>query len=225
MKCMKNKELIVLVVVAVLVAAAVLKWKTSSSAPWTGTTAPPSVASAISGPVRATAPGGAAKSKDTTTRSTGTTATADVGQAPSAVVGIVPADGFSRSEAADETPEPALADISTGKAQDMNLAANSSGNFPRVLIDRQGVVPVVVTYSDAVAGSPVELIVLDGGTLDGRDPARVMNLDGQKQLRFAFHASDMPGLFRIFLRHGGMTKTLNFWAGQPLAIAATPLPK
>lgn len=127
-------------------------------------------------------------------------------------------------EAEEVLPEPAVADLGTGQAHDQGLAANISGVFPRVLIEPGVVVPVTVAFPGA-AGGAVVVSVMDGGSLDGRDVSREMQLDEQGRLQFAFHAGASPGIYRVTLRRGGSRQMLQFWVGPPQEIVRTPLPK
>ncbi|HEY5743350.1 MAG TPA: hypothetical protein VIS99_12505 [Terrimicrobiaceae bacterium] len=101
-----------------------------------------------------------------------------------------------------------------------SLQPTQYGFFDRVLIEQSAKVPVQVTYPDGEPGEKVIVEVEDGGQLDNDSILAVQSLDDQKRLAFVFQATDQTGIFRVTLRKGGDVKTLNFWAGPELPVAA-----
>ena len=78
---------------------------------------------------------------------------------------------------------------------------------------------MAVSFPEGDPGQRVVATVEDGGTL--RDGQRVlpMQLDAQRQVAFSFTAGEAPGIYNIRLRRGTETKMVQFWAGEPLALA------
>lgn len=125
----------------------------------------------------------------------------------------------------EEMPEQAVADCDTGRAHDRGLAANQAGDFPRVLIETNQVVPVSLMFPGGAGAGAVTVRVLDGGSLDGRDVTRVLPVDGNGRVNFSFHAGEGRGSYRVTVRRGDWRQQLQFWAGPPHEIARTPLPE
>lgn len=136
----------------------------------------------------------------------------------------VVSESIPKGENTEMPPESVTADFDTGKSYDKHLEANHSGDFPRVLIEPSAAVPVAITYPEAAAGETVVACVMDGGNLGG-ELAQNLVLDKQGRLQFVFNAGESLGIYRVTLRHGNSLKTLRFWAGPPLTVATTPLPK
>ncbi|HEY5895676.1 MAG TPA: hypothetical protein VIT91_20850 [Chthoniobacterales bacterium] len=166
------------------------------------------------------------------TASSASTSAAVVAQAPSAVSPnlpsravddtLLPASQPERSTNIMDTPaggDRAIAAVSYA-GRKYSLQPTQYGFFDRVLIEPSAKVPVQVTYPDGEPGEKVIVEVEDGGQLDNDSILAVQALDDEKRLAFVFQATDQTGIFRVTLRKGGDVKTLNFWAGPELPIAA-----
>lgn len=97
----------------------------------------------------------------------------------------------------------------------VQLTPNQVGNFQRTYIQPKATVPVQVAFPLGEPGQTVVLEAKDGGTFDGEDLAKVVKLDDQRRLAFAFHADSQPGIYRVSMRRGSEEKVLNFWVGNP----------
>lgn len=219
---MKTKNLVLFAVVALVAVLLVMKRTAVSSAPQSETPAPvtgrtvikPAVTEATVKPV----PGTAVAPVTATTPPAAESAAAVAVTPALASIAISPA-----SEKTETEPLPAIADCATGRAEDRGLVANQIGNFPRVLIETNQVVPVSVLFP--VGTEAVTVRVIDGGLIDGRHIARVLPVDGSGRVNFTFHAGAGGGSYRVILRRGDWRQQLQFWAGPPQQIAKTPLPE
>ncbi|HEY5893346.1 MAG TPA: hypothetical protein VIT91_08960 [Chthoniobacterales bacterium] len=135
---------------------------------------------------------------------------------------LLPASQPERSTNIMDTPvggDRAVAAVSYA-GRKYSLQPTQYGFFDRVLIGPSAKVPVQVTYPDGEPGEKVIVEVEDGGQLDNNSILAVQALDDEKRLAFVFQATDQTGIFRITLRKGDDVKTLNFWAGPELPVAA-----
>ena len=59
----------------------------------------------------------------------------------------------------------------------------------------------------------------DGGLIEGGQRSTTGMLDATRQLAFAYTVSNNPGIHSVTLTTpAGETKTLEFWAGPPMAL-------
>ncbi|MEO6729774.1 MAG: hypothetical protein ABIN01_01060 [Ferruginibacter sp.] len=80
-------------------------------------------------------------------------------------------------------------------------------------------IPIEIAYPNGRPGDRVIVAVADGGTLDNKEKAKMLQLDIQKKLAFNFQAASDPGIYRIFLRKGKDTKVIRLWVGpEPLPV-------
>lgn len=113
----------------------------------------------------------------------------------------------------------AVADISFG-GRKYSLKPAQYGIFDQILVEPSSRIPVQVTYPDGEPGEKVIVEVEDGGRLDNDSILAIQSLDDEKRLAFVFRTTAQTGLFRVTLRKGADVKTLNFWAGPELPVAA-----
>ncbi|MCG3148843.1 MAG: hypothetical protein PCFJNLEI_02292 [Verrucomicrobiae bacterium] len=121
---------------------------------------------------------------------------------------------------AADLPDPvATATIRVGD-QTFRERSNEHGVFNVIRIQERQQVALEVAFGAGDPGQRVVAMVEDGGTL--RDGQRVlpMQLDAQLKVAFDFTASENRGVYRIRLRRGTETKMVQFWAGEPLALAS-----
>jgi hypothetical protein len=123
--------------------------------------------------------------------------------------------------------EDAIAAITTADGHTIqNLHPNQVNSFPRVNIQPNDTVQVSVAWPKGSPGEPVVVAVEDGGSLgavgqsadksaQSKAAERVLKLalDDKGQIKFAFTCSAESGIFRVTLRKGAETKTVELWAG------------
>lgn len=101
--------------------------------------------------------------------------------------------------------------------QDYHLQPDRFGTFPRVSAEAGQKIPVSVQFAQGGAGDPVVVQVEDGGSLPGKQVVQQTKLDDQLSAHFTFQAGTQEGIYRVTVRQGGQTQTLQFWVG-PLPI-------
>lgn len=118
-----------------------------------------------------------------------------------------------------EELEAAVATIQVG-GQTYRERSNEYGVFPELRIEPRQQVGIAVAFAQGDAGQRVVAMGEDGGVL--RDGERVlpMQLDANRHVAFHFTAGHERGVYRIRLQRGTETKVLQFWAGEPLALAS-----
>lgn len=102
--------------------------------------------------------------------------------------------------------------------QDVTLASDGHGRFPRFYIAPNAEVPVEVTLPEAQPDDAVAVQVMDGGRFENERPSQVGRLDEQRRLAFRFRANEDRGIYRVVLSRGGQSQTLQFWAGEPMPL-------
>ena len=132
---------------------------------------------------------------------------------------------FSGSAVTGEEPVKVLATVETG-SKTHHLQSNDDDRFGRVYLQPQEIVKVEIQYSEGQEGERTVLSVEDGGFLnntvgatDGDKRVLGMALSSDGKLSFQFTAGSDRGLYRVTLKKGLDTKTLDFWVGEPLPVA------
>lgn len=97
---------------------------------------------------------------------------------------------------------------------------NQAGYFDRVTnIQPLQKVTIQTTYPKGHAGEKVAVIVLDGGTLENNEKAKILQLDRKRGIDFTFQTAGDAGIYRILLRKGNDTKVVQLWVGpEPLPV-------
>ncbi|QMU30143.1 hypothetical protein [Adhaeribacter radiodurans] len=104
------------------------------------------------------------------------------------------------------------------------LQANEFGLFDQVSgIQPKQKVPVQLNYPAGRVGEKVAIIMLDGGTLDNGKKVKVTQLDTQKKMTFELQVTSDPGLYRVLLKKGSDTKTVQLWVGPKLPMSHNKL--
>ena len=103
------------------------------------------------------------------------------------------------------------------------LKPNQMGNFGRLTIGANALVPVAIHYPASAAKQPVIVESEDGGViqelvngnLDGKPAvAGVGQTDDSAQLNLTFKSGTEDGIYRITFRHGADLKEIDFWVGR-----------
>jgi hypothetical protein len=114
---------------------------------------------------------------------------------------------------------PVTAQVMVGEKRYV-VQADGEGVFVPRVPTAIGARPAVrVAFPDGEPGEPVVVQVEDGGVLENNEPTKLAHLDERRQMEFALQMTRNPGLFRVVLRKGAETRTLQFWAGPPLPVA------
>ncbi|MCG3146571.1 MAG: hypothetical protein PCFJNLEI_00002 [Verrucomicrobiae bacterium] len=120
---------------------------------------------------------------------------------------------------AADLPDPvATATIQVG-THTFRERSNEHGVFNEIRIQPNQPVAVAVAFGAGEAGQRVVAMVEDGGTLQDGQRVLPMELDAHRTVAFQFNTGDNRGIYRIRLRRGTETKLVQFWAGEPLALA------
>ena len=109
--------------------------------------------------------------------------------------------GCPVATAQEPAPSWALSDEITFGDDEQIQGLSSKGTFEPVTLDPFATIDVKVQFPTALAGAPVTVEALDGGTLSGIDESATLDADGA--VSFQFHVSDLPGLYRILATAGG----------------------
>jgi hypothetical protein len=100
------------------------------------------------------------------------------------------------------------------RQQTPELALNELDEFPRIYVSPGEEAAVRMRWPQAAPGDRVVAAVEDGGQLGGGARVKALELDANQELSFAFVAGMEPGIYRISVRRGAETKTVQFWASN-----------
>ena len=74
---------------------------------------------------------------------------------------------------------------------------------------------IKLQFATALAGTPVIIQALDGGTVTLADPSTTVATDGTTA--FQFQVADQPGLYRVLVIAGGTVSMVQFSVPAPTA--------
>ena len=116
--------------------------------------------------------------------------------------------------------EPIPADATTARVtvdgKEQTLAQDDIGNYPVLNIKARTPIPVTLSFPKGQPGDAVLVRVEDGGKLDAKDAAKLLNLDPKKLINFDFASNLDNGIYRIVATKGSETSVLQFWVGPEM---------
>jgi hypothetical protein len=94
------------------------------------------------------------------------------------------------------------------------LVMNELDEFPRIYVAPGEEAEVRMRWPQAAPGDKVVAAVEDGGQLGHGERVKALEVDANQELSFPFVAGMEPGIYRISVRRGAETKTVQFWASN-----------
>lgn len=95
-----------------------------------------------------------------------------------------------------------------------NAIGGAISSFDPVSLSPKQRVHITMSYPDGEANQMVVLEAEDGGLIDGKVPAKVVQLDASGGLAFDFNAGTDAGQNRVVLRNGASQTVLHFAVGS-----------
>ena len=93
------------------------------------------------------------------------------------------------------------------------LGVNQLGQFPRLYVAPNALIPVTLHYPNALPGERVLAAAMDGGRFANSQTGIPLLLDAAGTASFAFQVTGMPGTHRVHVSKGRDVKVLDFWVG------------
>ena len=95
----------------------------------------------------------------------------------------------------------------------LTLGVNQLGQFPRLYVAPNALIPVTLHYPNAQPGERVLAAAMDGGRFANSQTGIPLLLDPAGTASFAFQVTGMPGTHRVHVSKGRDVKVLDFWVG------------
>ena len=110
-------------------------------------------------------------------------------------------------------PGAAIAATVTLDGKPLSLGVNQLGQFPRLYVAPNALIPVTLHYPNAQPGERVLAAAMDGGRFANSQTGIPLLLDPAGTASFAFQVTGMPGTHRVHVSKGRDVKVLDFWVG------------
>jgi hypothetical protein len=130
-------------------------------------------------------------------------------------ISTLPAQTDSLVSSAPATSPPAASGVITFASGQAIRAHSAAGRFPPVTLNPLETASIKLRFAATLAGAPVIVQPLDGGTVGLTDQSATVALDGTTS--FQFQAANQPGLYRVLVIAGGTVSMVQFSVPAPAA--------
>jgi hypothetical protein len=130
-------------------------------------------------------------------------------------ISSLPAQTDSLVSSAPTTAPPAPSDVITFASGQTSRNNSSTGRFAPLSLNALDTASIKLQFAATLAGTPVIVQALDGGTLGLTDQSAAVAADGTPS--FQFQVAAQPGLYRVLVIAGTTASMVQFSVPAPAA--------
>ncbi len=127
----------------------------------------------------------------------------------------LPAQTDSLISSVPTTAPPAPSDVITFASGQAIRAHSAAGRFAPLSLNALDTATIKLQFAATLAGTPVTVQALDGGTVGSTDQSAAVAADGTTS--FQFQAANQPGLYRVLVIAGTTVSVVQFSVPAPAA--------